>query len=86
MFDYDQGAKNAVDTLDKYDFSSLLKPCHGVDIYDVGDWLKEYSDEVSEALKELSLYELTEYLHRRYGVMVEETSRYYIWWNDRHDI
>ena len=83
MFDYDQEAKNAVDVLDKYDFSPLLKSCYGVDIYDISDWLEEYGEEVSKAIVELTTDELVEYLHLRYGVRVEEVSRCCIWWNDR---
>lgn len=84
MFDYDQEAKNAVDVLDKYDFSPLLKSCRGVDLQDVRDWLEEYGEEISKAIAELTIDELVEYLHLRYGVRVEEVSRYYIWWNDRY--
>lgn len=33
MFDYDEDSKKAAETLDKYDFTPILKRCYGVDIY-----------------------------------------------------
>lgn len=83
MFGYDESSKEAAEILDKYDFSSALKPCYGVDIYDIEDWIEEYGDEVSEAVHELTVDEFAEYLHQKYGMRIEEVSRYYVWWNDR---
>ena len=35
MFDCDEEPKKAAETLDKYDFVSILKWCYGVDVYEV---------------------------------------------------
>ena len=84
MFDYDEESKKAAETLDKYDFSIILKSCRGVDIYDIEDWIrKEYGDEVGEAIHTLADYEFADYLHQRYGMNIQEVSRYCVWWNDR---
>ena len=40
MFDYDEDSKKAAETLDKYDFTPILKRCYGVDIYDIEDGLR----------------------------------------------
>lgn len=81
MFDYDIDAKNAVEVLDKYDFTDALKNQHGIAIYDVIDILKSYSDEVKDALDNLTEDEVGIYLNKRYKVTVKEISHYCIYWN-----
>ena len=54
MFDYDEDSKKAAETLDKYDFTPILKRCYGVDIYDIEDWIKDYGDDVAEAVENLA--------------------------------
>lgn len=83
MFDYDEDLKKAAETLDKYDFTPILKRCYGVDIYDIEDWIKDYGDDVAEAVENLADYELADYLHQKYGMGIQEVSRYCAWWNDR---
>ena len=65
MFDYDEDSKKAAETLDKYDFTPILKRCYGVDIYDIEDWIKDYGDDVAEAVENLADYELADYLHQK---------------------
>lgn len=83
MFDYDADSKHAAEVLDRYDFSSVLRNCYGVKLYDVKEWLERYGEEVSEAISDLTTDELAEYLRQKYGVRVEEVLRYYIWGNDK---
>lgn len=83
MFDYDKLAAEAVETLDGYDFSSTLKSCYGVDILDVCDLLETYGDAVSNAIENLSEDEIAIYLNKRYGMKMEEVSRYRMSWNNR---
>lgn len=83
MFDYDKLAAAAVETLDEYDFSSVLKSCYGVDILDVCDLLETYGEAVSSALENLSEDEIAIYLTKRYGMKIEEVSRYRMSWNNR---
>ena len=80
---YDEDSKKAAETLDKYDFTPILKRCYGVDIYDIEDWIKDYGDDVAEAVENLADYELADYLHQKYGMGIQEVSRYCAWWNDR---
>lgn len=83
MFDYDEESKKAAETLDKYDLTSILKGCHGTDIYDVEELIKNYGDETCEAVENLSDYELADYLHQRYGMTIQEISRYCVWWSNK---
>lgn len=78
-----EDSKKAAETLDKYDFTPILKRCYGVDIYDIEDWIKDYGDDVAEAVENLADYELADYLHQKYGMGIQEVSRYCAWWNDR---
>lgn len=84
MFDYDDTAKRAVETLDEYDFTGVLKDLYGVSIYDVQDAMIQVSDQVSDAVHDLSSYELAEYLHVRYGMRLEEVVIRFLWWNNRY--
>lgn len=85
MFNYDKAAKNAVEVLDKYDFSETLKMCRGVAVEDVVERLAKCNDKVANALHDLSIDEVVIYLFDRYKMRTEEVSKYYMWWNDRHE-
>lgn len=86
MFDYDEESRLAVEVLDKYDFTSVLKNCYGIDIYDIEELLESFGEEVSKAVSDLTTEEFAEYLHLRYDMRIEEVSRYCIWWNSRHEM
>lgn len=81
MFDYDAESKAAAETLDKYDFSPVLKSFRGVDLYDIEKTLEQFGEEVKKAIEDLTTDELAEYLRHKYEMGVEEVSHYYLWWN-----
>lgn len=64
LFDYNYESKTAAETQDKYDFSSALKPCYGVDLYDIEEFLKMYGEEVEAAVEDLTDDELATYLRK----------------------
>lgn len=84
MFDYDENAKQSVEILDKYDLNHILKNCYGVSIYDVRDQLTHIDKKVNDAVYNLSIDELAEYLHKRYSMRIEEIIIPYVWYNDRY--
>lgn len=86
MFDYDEYASEAVETLDKY---NLREPINWIihsgvkDSYDIREALGEYyakecygCEEVRDALENLSLDEFMEYLTVRYGIRWREDVTY----------
>lgn len=83
MFDYDSNAAKAVETLDKYDFSDILKNCRCTDINDVIDEIydsKICNDEIMYAIDDLSTYELATYFAKRYEMKYVEIAHYCLWW------
>lgn len=83
MFDYDVESKIAAETLDKYNFHSVLQTCYGVDLYDIEEILEKFGEEVKKAIEDLTTEELAEYLHQKYGMRVQEVSRYCLWWTKK---
>ena len=82
MFDYDENAKKAAQVLDQYNFTSMLKDCYGVSIYEIIDQLTQYNENVADALNDLSSDEVADYLYQRYGMYVQEVTELYVSWND----
>lgn len=83
MFNYDEASKLAAETLDKYNLTNILKKVRSIDIAEVRELLCHFNKEVAEASQELTLDELAQYLHERYGMKIDEILVPYIWWNDR---
>lgn len=82
MFDYDKEAKHAVEILDKYNLTEVLKKCHGKQLYDVAKALESYNQEIADIIFDLSAYELGIYLQERYyGNIREEIIPYFYWSN-----
>ncbi len=83
MFDYDKEAKHAVEILDKYNLTEVLKKCHGYQLYDVAEKLKSYNKEIEEIISDLSADELGIYLNKKYGGCIMEEIIPYFYWNSR---
>lgn len=81
MFEYDKDSMRAAEILDKYDLSPFLKNCDGIDVYILKESPPTTIEEISEALSELTTYEIAFYLEKRYGMHTEEIAHYYVWWN-----
>ena len=80
MFDYCQEAKKAVDELDKYDLSDILKQCYEIgwrDPWDIGERgiIGKYP-ELEGSVHALDLDELMEYLMEKYPVRFSERISY----------
>lgn len=80
MFDYCQEAKKAVEELDKYDLSDILKQCYEIgwrDPWDIGERgiIGKYP-ELEGSVHALDLYELMEYLMEKYPVRFSERISY----------
>lgn len=82
MFEYDEDAENAVNFLDQYDFTKILKDNYNVEIYDIIDIIEStYNIDMSEIMDGLTEYEFAVYLHKRYNMHMKEISHYYVSWN-----
>ena len=46
MFWNDSEAESAVVTLDKYNFTALLRTCYGVNVVDIAEALGEYGEDI----------------------------------------
>ena len=80
MFDYCQEAKKAVEELDKYDLSDILKQCYEIgwrDPWDIGERgiIGKYP-ELEGSVHALDLDELMEYLMKKYPVRFSERISY----------
>ncbi len=80
MFDYCQEAKKAVEELDKYDLSDILKQCYEIgwcDPWDIGEHgiIGKYP-ELEGSVHALDLDELMEYLMKKYPVRFSERISY----------
>ena len=80
MFDYCQEAKKAVEELDKYDLSDILKQCYEIgwrDPWDIGERgiIGQYP-ELEGSVHALDLDELMEYLMEKYPVRFSERISY----------
>lgn len=80
MFDYCQEAKKAVEELDKYDLSDILKQCYEIgwrDPLDIGERgiIGKYP-ELEGSVHALDLDELMEYLMEKYPVRFSERISY----------
>ena len=82
MFDYDKEAKHAVEILDKYNLTQILKECHGEQLYDVAKTLESYNQEIADIIFDLSTDELGIYLQERYYGHIEEQIIPYFYWNN----
>lgn len=86
MFDYDEYASEAVETLDKYKLGEVISwiiHCGTKDAYDIREAIGEYyvnecfgCGEVRDALENLSLDEFMEYMTTRYGIRWREDITY----------
>lgn len=85
MFDYGPESKKAVELLDKYDLSPVLKQCRGNYAYEVGELIGRYGEEAQRAVENLTDYELATYLHRKHNMRMEEVSQYCLWWSERKE-
>lgn len=83
MFDYDKKAHHAVEILDKYDLTEVLKKCHGLQLYDVAKILESYNQEIANIIFDLSAYELGIYLEKRYYGLIKEEIILYFYYNNR---
>lgn len=77
MFDYCQEAKKAVEELDKYDLSDILKQCYEIgwrDPWDIGERgiIGKYP-ELEGSVHALDLDELMEYLMKKISGKVQRT-------------
>lgn len=80
MFDYCQEAKKAVEELEKYDLSDILKQCYEIgwrDPWDIGERgiIGKYP-ELEGSVHALDLDELMEYLMEKYPVRFSERISY----------
>lgn len=80
MFDYCQEATKAVEELDKYDLSDILKQCYEIgwrDPWDIGERgiIGKYP-ELEGSVHALDLDELMEYLMEKYPVRFSERISY----------
>lgn len=80
MFDYCQEAKKAVEELEKYDLSDILKQCYEIgwrDLWDIGERgiIGKYP-ELEGSVHALDLDELMEYLMEKYPVRFSERISY----------
>lgn len=82
MFDYDKEAKHAVEILDKYNLTQILRKCHGKQLYDVAKTLESYNQEISDIIFDLSADELGIYLQERYYGNIREEIIPYFYWNN----
>lgn len=81
MFDYDVESAKAVDELDKYDLTHILKSVNGIDVHDVAEEIRNFGDsKLSNAVDSLTDDELVLYLERRYKMYSTEEVRSYMWW------
>lgn len=80
MFEYDELASRAAEVLDKYNFEEDIIQCRKakwLDPYNIREHISfEHKGEVEEALDDLSLDEVMEYLTTRYGIRWEEIISY----------
>lgn len=83
MFDYDKEAKHAVEILDKYNLTQILKKCHSKQLYDVAKMLESYNQEIDDIIFDLSADELEIYLQERYYGHIKEQIVPYFYWNSR---
>lgn len=83
MFDYDKEAKHAVEILDKYNLTQILRKCNGKQLYDVAKMLESYNQEIANIIFDLSADELGIYLQKRYYGHIEEQIIPYFYWNNR---
>ena len=83
MFDYDEESKRAVEILDKYNLTDMLKEYRGIEANEIEDEIKNINDELCEAIESLTYAEFSDYLIERYKMRMEEVIINYIWWNDR---
>lgn len=83
MFDYDKEAKHAVEILDKYNLTQILRKCHGKQLYDVAKILESYNQEIADIIFDLSADELGIYLQERYYGHIKEQIIPYFYWNNR---
>lgn len=82
MFDYDKEAKHAVEILDKYNLTQILRKCHGKQLYDVAKTLESYNQEIADIIFDLTADELGIYLQERYYGHIEEQIIPYFYWNN----
>lgn len=80
MFDYCQEAKKAVEELDKYDLSDILKQCYEIGWRDTWN-IREHGiigkyPELEGSVHALALDELMEYLMEKYPVRFSERISY----------
>ena len=82
--DYDKIVQLAMEKLDEYDFTDLLSECYDDnrrDIYEITDsMLYEYPElgEDKSPLYDLSIYEIMDYLSKRYNVEFISQTHYYM--------
>lgn len=86
MFDYDPESKKAVEILDKYDISQLLKNCHGVNLSNLSELFENYSCDVYAVILNLSPDELEIYLIEKYSVRIEEVTERFVYWMGEQDV
>lgn len=82
--DYDKIVQLAMKKLDEYDFTDLLSDCYDdnrQDIYEIIDsMIDEYPelDEDESPLNDLSIYEIMDYLSKKYNIEFLEQTHYYM--------
>ena len=79
MFNYDEDAHNAAKFLDTLDLSDALKECVAQDITDswgVSERLSKISEEVCEAIDNLTVDEFRMYLETKYTLTFVEKYSY----------
>lgn len=80
MFEYDLYAQIAAATLDEYDFTETLRSCYEQGMrtpFEIADEIEnKYGGACVEAIDDLDMYEVMEYLSDRYNVRFEEVITY----------
>ena len=84
MFEYDDDARRASETLDKYDFTDILSECYDIGMRDPWDILYKgilvRYPELEDTTDNLSTDEFMEYLCKKYHVRFEEIISYRMWY------
>lgn len=82
MYIYDSDTKEAIELLDRYDFTGILEELSGSIVYDIVDKIEEtFPQEVSEALSFLTDDEVAAYFHERYNIGLTEIIHTVMHWN-----
>lgn len=84
MFEGNEDAEKAIEVLDKYDFSEILKNANWKNVYGVIDDICDSqmsNEEIMFAFDELSTEEVVTYFTKRYKMHCHVITRYYMSWN-----